>query len=137
MLGFSADFETRIVRFRVIRWLAILALLWPLSAGASGDAHPLVAADSHVSATLPASAGVDAMIDCPPAMHTEHFHCHHTDHSVRAMNSASPEDRDDLVQEKNAAGSLPLPRAALFQDLPYNSRTGNQPSFILFGNFRS
>jgi len=118
-----------------MRWLVILALLWPLSATAGSGVHTPAVAGSDVVTAQPAALP-DAM-DCLPTAGPTHLHCHHATHGDLAVNTTSPEDQDGAAHVAHSANSPHLVAAALSTVLRGYPRPGDQPSFILFGNFRS
>jgi hypothetical protein len=120
----------------VIRWLAIVALLWPLSVSASSGAPAPATTGDDVVTTPPAAASPDA-IDCLRAADSAHVHCHHATHGHLAVNAVSPEDRDDSAYVAYSEILPPLAAPALLTRLHPYPPPGDQPSFILFGNFRS
>lgn len=119
----------------MIRWLAMLALLWPLSASAGGGTFTPVVSGGDAAAAQPAAAG--PAFDCPPALDRSHVHCHHIAHTALSTNAATPEDTDDPGSVAYPTVSRPVVGATLPVWLRPVPRPSGQSSFILFGNFRS
>lgn len=118
----------------MIRWLAILALLWPLSAVPHGGVQ-VPAAGSEIAA-VQSAAFADAL-DCMRTAEPTHVHCHHAAHGNLAVNTLSPEENDDFTYVAQSDITPPRAAAASLTGPHSYPPPAHQPSFILFGNFRS
>lgn len=124
----------------LLRLLAVAALLLPLPALAHGFGGHAQQHDADRELLTKLGYGIIEIDDCLRGVHPPvHLHCHHAhDGRVLAGNSTTP-DRE----EPDAAPAAVTAETRLFIDEPlvvplyHPPLLAVQPSFILFGNFRS